>query len=298
MGAALPSRAPPAAESVARRLLTAPTLEGLRRGRPAPRAREGHNDSIRRYTPGGPSQIRARTLSVPRAVPRLAQHTQELLRQRRASALTATGASPQTRSLNPATPRYSNTPPTHAQHSPPPPTSPASPGGVLGLSVCCWPPPASPLLRPGTAAAGWARPAAARCSLVTGTPEARRREGCAHKPPRPTPCPTPRPGSAPRGPTLPRGSASCGLSLAVVWEAKEVVYKTPLLFQAPDTSPSFWGLLGSPRDRSLLSHSNLEAPFPNLRLATAHPLLQDPASFMGKSRNYREAQSKQREGNY
>lgn len=110
MGAALPSRAPPAAESVARRLLTAPTLEGLRRGRPAPRAREGHNDSIRRYTPGGPSQIRARTLSVPRAVPRLAQHTQELLRQRRASALTATGASPQTRSLNPATH------PGHVQH--------------------------------------------------------------------------------------------------------------------------------------------------------------------------------------
>lgn len=42
--------------------LTTPTLEGLRRGRPAPRAR---SQRIRRNTPGGPSQIRAHTQSVP-----------------------------------------------------------------------------------------------------------------------------------------------------------------------------------------------------------------------------------------
>lgn len=241
-----------------------------------------------------------------------AQQIQDLLRQKRAYALAATGTSPQTRSLNPATPRYSNTPPAHAQHSPPPPTSPASPGGVLGLSVCCWPPPASPLLRPGTAAAGWARPAAAPCSLVTGTPGARRREGCAHKPPRSTPYPhAPPPDPPPRGSRLTRRLRLLRLCLAVVCEAKEVfgdpwpflspapgtkevplaipiegvpilswlveglplVYNTPLLFQAPDTSPSFQGLLGSPRDRSLRSHSNLEVPFPNLRLATPHLLL-------------------------
>lgn len=47
VGAALPSRAPPAAEPgrpQAAYLIT-PTLEELRRGRPAPRARKGHNDS-------------------------------------------------------------------------------------------------------------------------------------------------------------------------------------------------------------------------------------------------------------
>lgn len=74
-------------------------------------------------------------------------------------------------------------------------------------------------------------------------------------------------------------------------EGLPLVYKTPLLFQAPDTSLSFQGLLGSLQDRSLLSHSNLEAPFPSLRLATPHLLLQDPAFHMGKPRDYRRAQS-------
>lgn len=70
------------------------------------------------------ARSRYRTPLAPPAVPRRAQQTQDLLRQGRAYALTATGASPQTRSLNPATPRYSNTPPAHAQYSPLPLTSP------------------------------------------------------------------------------------------------------------------------------------------------------------------------------
>lgn len=206
MGAALPSRVPPAAEPgrpQAAYLIT-PTLEELRRGRPAPRARKGHKDSpahtqIHQAAPHKYARARSQYLTplAPPAVPRRAQQIQDLLRQGRAYALTATVASPQTRSLNPATPRYSNTPPAHAQYSPLPLTSPASPDGVLGLSVRCRLPPASPLLRPGTAAAGWARPAAARCSLVTGTLGARRKRDVHTSPHAPPRTPTFRPGSAP-----------------------------------------------------------------------------------------------------
>lgn len=125
----------------------------------------------------------------------------------------------------------------------PAPTAPSSPGGVLGLSERCWPLLASPLLRSGTAAAGWARPAAARCSLVTRTPEAQRREGCAHKPPRSTPWPTPRPGPAPRPPRLTLRPRLLQLSLAVVCEAKEAFQEhSPL----PESRP--WNRRSSARD--------------------------------------------------
>lgn len=122
-------------------------------------------------------------------MPRRAQQTQDLLRQGRAYALTATGASPQTRSLNPATPRYSNTPPAHAQYSPLPLTSPASPDGVLGALSALPAPTRLTSTAPWDCCGGMGP--ARGCSVQPrhGDTRGPEEEGCAHKPSRSTPYP-------------------------------------------------------------------------------------------------------------
>lgn len=169
-----------------------PAQEGLRWGRPAPRARGRHND--------GPAHTQIHTRRPLATNTRAHAHSPahpeprgQCPDGRRAhpgpeSAQTAPHDRPGTHSpCHPQTrkhaPRARPGPPGAAPAPSAPAVSPGrAPGPSRRRSLR-----ASPLLGPGAAAAGWARPAAAPRCLVTGTPGAGR--GGEREPPHSAPCP-------------------------------------------------------------------------------------------------------------
>jgi hypothetical protein len=168
---------------------TSPTLEGLRRSRPAPRA-PGHNDRPAHTRPL--TQTRAPSSAHPR--PTAPAHGPPRARYRRDA---HTRKQPQARARGPTPPRHLQT----RKHAPrarpgPPAAAPApssqldspgrAPSPVRHCSLS-----ASPPLGPGDAAAGQARPATAPRCLVTGTPGLGEEDEC--EPPRSAPWPMPRP---------------------------------------------------------------------------------------------------------
>lgn len=167
---------------------------------------------IRRYTPGGPSpQTRARTHTVPHTPSPAgsARTGAEPTRDPRARQRHP-GGGPRTHSpCRPQTrkhaPRARRSPPGAAPAPSAPAVSPGrAPGPARRLSLR-----ASPLLGPGAAAAGWARPAAAPRCLVTGTPGAGGGGEC--EPPHSAPCPDAPPRWArPQRPRPTRDPAPCG----------------------------------------------------------------------------------------
>lgn len=186
-----------------------PAQEGLR---PALGAGTMTAQRIRRYTPGGPSpQTRARTHTVPHTPSPAgsARTGAEPTRDPRARKQHP-GGGPRTHSpCRPQTrkhaPRARRSPPGAAPAPSAPAVSPGrAPGPARRLSLR-----ASPLLGPGAAAAGWARPAAAPRCLVTGTPGAGGGGEC--EPPHSAPCPDAPPRWArPQKPRPTLDPAPCG----------------------------------------------------------------------------------------